>query len=203
MSGTLTPVSSSCIIASGGNNCSVNISWNTLHPVGTSAVTANGMTNVNGNSGNQSFIVPYNSRTFYLYNSALELAKSTITAKCASDTYWNGSQCVAVIACVVVPSSNCQDQLANNAGGPLPCTYSSGSGANINANPTTIVSGGSSTLTWDGSGSCSGTNFSTGGASSGRLTISPVTTTLYTLTCGTSTDQVTVTVDKKPTFIEH
>ena len=59
MSGTLTPTSTSCIIATGAKGCNVNLSWNTVNPIGTSAVTAIGMTNVSGNSGSQSFYVPY------------------------------------------------------------------------------------------------------------------------------------------------
>jgi hypothetical protein len=201
MSGTLLPAATSCDIAVGGSTCNVNIVWNTLHPVGTSAVTANGMVNVNGNSGNQSFVVPYNSRTFYLYNDAVELARSMVTAKCVTGTTWNGSQCAVINACVGVDT--CQDQAASNAGGPLPCTYAPGGGANLNVSPTNILLGGSVTLTWDGSGTCNGTNFSTGGASSGSVTKTPTETTTYTLTCGTSSDQVTVTVNKKPKFKEN
>lgn len=55
----------------------------------------------------------------------------------------------------------------------------------ILVNPSTIQSGNSATLTW-GSGnasSCTGTNFSTGGATSGTISVSPTDTTSYSVSC--------------------
>ncbi|MFA5791962.1 MAG: DUF2341 domain-containing protein [Candidatus Paceibacterota bacterium] len=100
MSGTLTPSTTSCTIASGASSCNVSLSWTTTNPVGTSAVTSNypvaNTTVATGNSGtNISFSVPYLSspRTFYLYNNSVLLAQSTATVSCTSGTSWNGSSC--------------------------------------------------------------------------------------------------------------
>lgn len=94
ISGTLSPSAPTCSIASGASSCTVNLTWSTTNPVGTSAITATGMTSVNGNSGtNVSFTVPYSSRTFYLYNNAILLGTSNATASCISGTTWNGSIC--------------------------------------------------------------------------------------------------------------
>lgn len=92
--GTLSPANPSCVIASGASSCTVNLSWSTTNPVGTSAITAVGMANVNGNSGtNVAFTVPYSSRIFYLYNNAVLLATSNATASCTGGTAWNGTVC--------------------------------------------------------------------------------------------------------------
>ncbi len=73
--------------------------------------------------------------------------------------------------------------------------------ASLSANPTSITSGGSSTLTWSSTNatSCTGTGFSTGGATSGSVSTGALTaTTNYSVSCtgtgGTGTDDETVTV---------
>ena len=86
-------------------------------------------------------------------------------------------------------------------------TDSSGS-ATINASLPIIYSGDSVTITWSclvADTSSSGTNFSTGGAPSGSISVSPADTTTYTLTCDPSggIDSVTVVVKKKPLFQEQ
>lgn len=92
--GTLLPAAPTCTIASGASSCTVNLTWTTTNPIGTSAITAVGMANYNGNSGtNVAFTVPFSSRIFYLYNNAVLLATSNATANCASGTVWNGSVC--------------------------------------------------------------------------------------------------------------
>ncbi|HLP86875.1 MAG TPA: LamG-like jellyroll fold domain-containing protein, partial [Candidatus Paceibacterota bacterium] len=93
MSGTISSSASSCTIASGGSSCNVTIDWSTTNPVATSAVTATGMTTVNGNSGSQAMAVPYSSRTFYLYNNSVQLDSVGVTSSCASGNTWNGSSC--------------------------------------------------------------------------------------------------------------
>mgnify|MGYP001604119193 FL=1 len=57
--------------------------------------------------------------------------------------------------------------------------------ASVTANPTSITSGSNSTLTWSSinATSCTGNNFSTGGALSGSLVVSPSTFTEYAITC--------------------
>jgi hypothetical protein len=76
--------------------------------------------------------------------------------------------------------------------------------ATLTANPDTIESGGSSTLAWDSTGadSCQGDGFSTDGATSGDVNVSPTATTAYTVTCSNSSDSAsasaTVTVNEPP-----
>src|SRR3989344_4936680 len=177
-SGTLTPSSSSCIIPANQSNCNKNLSWTTTNPVGTSAVTkTGGATVATGNSGtNVSLNVKYDTETFYLYNNSKLLAQSTITSSCSGTHVWDGSKCALATS------------------------------ANISVSPTTIFTGGSSTLTWSSDGtSCTGTNFNTGGATSGSILVNPVSTTTYTVTCNgvsASTNSAKVTVRKKPSFIE-
>jgi hypothetical protein len=85
-------------------------------------------------------------------------------------------------------------------GQALTITASSPSTASLSANPTTITSGQSSTLTWSSTGatSCTGTNFSTGSgtATSGSTAVSPTQTTTYTVTCknGTNSAQASASV---------
>lgn len=66
----------------------------------------------------------------------------------------------------------------------------------LTANPTNITSGSSSTLSWSSTNaqSCVGTNFSTGGAISGSVSVSPAVTTLYSVNCAGVTASATVTV---------
>ncbi len=98
MSGKLTPKYPSCIITSGSSSCYINYSWDTINPQGTSAITSNvddngtarSSTVAAGNYGTDiPLIVPFSSRTFYLYNNAQPLAISIVTSNCASGTTWN------------------------------------------------------------------------------------------------------------------
>ena len=99
MTGTLTPASSSCTVASGANSCTNTLTWNTTNPVGTSAVTSPTGTPspANGNSGSRSFTAPYNVSgvNFFLYNNGTKLAQATVTTACVAGTAWNGSRCTA------------------------------------------------------------------------------------------------------------
>jgi len=79
--------------------------------------------------------------------------------------------------------------------------------ASLSANPASILTGQSSTLTWGSTNatSCTGTNFLTGDAVSGSLTVTPLTTTTYSVSCigaaGSASASTTVTVsDSVPTF---
>jgi len=135
ITGTLaTSSSSSCVIAAGASTCNVGLTWTTTNPISTSAVTASGMTNVDANNGSQAFTVPYNSRTFYLYNSAILLASTTITSSCDVGTTWDGSKCALPTnggwSAWSTPSSSCgitdvQTRSCNNpspANGGTQCT---------------------------------------------------------------------------------
>jgi len=71
----------------------------------------------------------------------------------------------------------------------------------IIATPSSVASGGSSLLTWtsDYVTSCTGTNFSTGGATAGSLIVSPTSSITYSITCTdgiqTVSSSATVTVN--------
>lgn len=71
----------------------------------------------------------------------------------------------------------------------------------IVSNPTSVAVGQSALVTWASTNatSCTGTNFSTGGATSGTVTVSPVATTIYTVACtgagGTASASATTTVE--------
>ena len=77
---------------------------------------------------------------------------------------------------------------------------SGGPTASLSANPTSITAGQSSTLTWSSTNatSCTSTSFSTGGATAGSITVTPSSTTSYSVSCtgssGTATASATVVV---------
>ncbi len=222
----------SCIISQGSNSCSVALTWSTTNPVSTSAVTASGMSNVNGNSGSQSFTVPYSSRTFYLYNNAVQLDSHNVTSSCAAGTAWDGSSCAAVVnggwsgwsgwsSCSVTACGStgtqtrtrtCTNPVPQNGGASCSgsstevqsCSTAACTGT-ITLTPSTITQGQSATLTWSSnSASCTGSNFSTGGAASGSITVNPTSTTTYGINCtGSVTDTEVLTVRKKPSFNEN
>ncbi len=76
--------------------------------------------------------------------------------------------------------------------------------ASLVANPTSITSGQQSLLSWGSQGAleCQGINFSTGGAPSGSIIVTPATTTTYKVNCNdatrSATAQATVTVTQPP-----
>jgi hypothetical protein len=100
MTGTLNVTD--CTISAGDDSCDVTLSWDTFNPVGISAVTTS--PNITVAKANQSagmhYSVKYGSRTFYLYNSGMELNAPggvVASANCASSTVWNGDKCAPVI----------------------------------------------------------------------------------------------------------
>ena len=119
MSGTLTPASSSCVIATRGSSCTKTLTWTTAKAVGTSAVTSATATPspVNGNSGSQSFTIPYNpsGAILGLYNNSKLLAEATVTANCNTDVdKWDVStgKCIPIGEGLAVPT--CTSPTATN-----------------------------------------------------------------------------------------
>jgi|GEM_PF-877672 len=91
---------------------------------------------------------------------------------------------------------NCQQFDGSGEAGQINATYSCGGlppiegiGTILTANPTTIVQGQGSTLSWgavyfgNGGASCYSSQFDTGGASSGSVVVYPNVSTTYTVTC--------------------
>jgi hypothetical protein len=87
--GTISAFPASCTVPTGGTTCTTNLTWTTVDPVGISAVTRNlpsgtVFTGNNGTSQPTSVSAEYPNVTYYLYNSAVELASTTVTATCAA-----------------------------------------------------------------------------------------------------------------------
>ncbi len=80
------------------------------------------------------------------------------------------------------------------------CTAPSGPTVDLTLTPPSINQGGSSTLSWTSTNatSCTGTGFSTGGATANHVTVSPSITTSYSISCtgpgGTGTDTAILNV---------
>ncbi len=123
MSGTLTPKPTSCTIPAGKSDCSVDLSWNTVNPQGTTEITspypkpntvvATGNSNAGGIG--TTVTIPYNSRVFYMYNNGKSLVPSsespngsgvTVTASCDTGTSWNGSICIGPMSGAFSVSAN-------------------------------------------------------------------------------------------------
>jgi hypothetical protein len=91
---------------------------------------------------------------------------------------------------VVTPSGNTTYSISCDAGGVAATasqtvTVNSTLSASLTASPTTVVSGGSSTLTWTSNATtkCVGTNFSTANATSGTQVVNPTANTTYSIAC--------------------
>src|ERR1035437_5905849 len=123
ISGTLTPVSPTCTIASGASNCNVDLTWNVTNPENTSFVTSVGGTQVFGNSGGpRAFLVPYSGRIFWLYNydGTNLLATSTATASCIAGTTWNSSSSTCVTNTSTATIQGFKLKMPGNQNGSVP-----------------------------------------------------------------------------------
>jgi len=125
MSGSISASPSSCVIPAGASTCPSTLSWNTINPIGTSAITNQGSTVASGNNGTRTVSVSFGSSTYYLYNSSQLLNSTSVSASCASGSVWTGSYC--------------KENTINND----QCTISS-----FRATPSSIERGESSILSW-------------------------------------------------------
>gem|GEM_PF-3255450 len=94
-----------CTIAAGQSSCNTTLAWNTINPIGTSAVTtptAITVATANASAGTP-YSVAYGSRSFFLYNNAQKLNSAIATAVCASGTGWNMSVCALLDLTAGVP----------------------------------------------------------------------------------------------------
>jgi hypothetical protein len=100
--GSLSLSSNSCSIAVGASSCTVDATWSTTNPIGTSQITsettntgvsAPGTVVYNGNSGGPSPVVisgsSAGSRNFYLYNNGNLLDTKTVTVTGCSRGSWD------------------------------------------------------------------------------------------------------------------
>lgn len=183
-SGTLS--GSDCLIPVGGSTCASTLVWTTANlTTNPTLITRNigtppSFTPSPLSSGSTLTTLSHGQTRFYLYHNSAELSQITLSASCAGGSSWNGTLCQAT---------------------PPVAT------ATLIANPTSIISGGSSLLTWNSTNTsiCSGSGFSTGGIVSGSVSVSPLSTTTYTVTCtgsGTAVAQATVTVSGSPALPE-
>jgi len=103
---------------------------------------------------------------------------------------WNGS----------VAESN----EGNNCSGWQTLTVLAPPTATLTLSPNSVAYGGSSTVSWSSTNAttCTGANFSTGGATSGSVTVSATQSTTYTVYCsgpgGNASDAKTLTVGAQP-----
>ncbi len=88
--GSLTAVPPTCSIAVGSNSCNTNLTWSTVGTAGAVEVTSNNPFAINpirtGVSGGPTSVSVrgIGATTFYLYNSAIELASTTVTTSCVA-----------------------------------------------------------------------------------------------------------------------
>ncbi len=105
MSGTLSASPTSCQVNKGTSTCQTNLTWTTFDPIASSSVTRtspNGtaFSNMNSGTGQPVFISgQYSSATFFLYNSARELASTTVSVSCAAGSAWStaSNKCIGNI----------------------------------------------------------------------------------------------------------
>ena len=133
---------------------------------------------------------------------------NSCTASSAEDPAWTGSKLVTGGTMLVSPfvSSTYVLDCVGDGGAPASAAVTVSVGpavtAMLTASVTDIAPGGTTNLTWTGAGgatSCSGSGFSTSGALTGSVTVSPLVETTYTVTCfgaggATLSDSVTITV---------
>ncbi|MDP9249165.1 MAG: hypothetical protein M3M85_01490 [bacterium] len=133
--------------------------------------------------------------------SGSKVVSPTSTTTYSITCFGNGGQATdtATVTVVSQPPQTCQDPNATNYGGSLPCRYVQSPTVNLTANPTNIQQGQSSTLSWTSQNttSCSA-SWTTSTGTSGSRSVSPGSTTTYSITCfgpgGQATDTETVTV---------
>lgn len=112
MSGTMTANPASCTILAGKSDCSVDLSWNTTNPQGTTEITSPypkpKTTVATGNSGTKTVTIPYDHRDFYMYNNgnALDGNPFTVKSSCDTGTSWNGSICIGPMSGAFSVSAN-------------------------------------------------------------------------------------------------
>ena len=118
------------------------------------------------------------------------LAWSSNGTRCVGTGFSTGNAASGTL--VVSPTSTTTYSVACDAGGATTpatatVTVNASSSASIMSNVTAVPSN-AATISWSSvnASACTGTNFSTGGATSGSVQVTPLVTTTYTVTCDTS-----------------
>ena len=167
----------------GSASASANATVTVTAPAPTASLTANPASITSGQSSTLTWSsTNATSCTGTGFSTGNAISGSVTVAPTTTTSYFvtctNGSASASVSATVTVTA-------------PAPT-------ASLTANPASITSGQSSTLTWSSTNatSCTGTGFSTGNAISGSVTVAPTTTTTYFVTCtnGSASASVSATV---------
>jgi len=105
-------------------------------------------------------------------------------------TVTHGASVTAYQAATVPYGQSCVSQSRTCTNGTLSGTYqyqscAVGPACSLSVNPASVVQGQSSSLSWTSQNatSCTGGNFSTGGATAGAVSVAPSLTTAYTASC--------------------
>ncbi|MFA5751389.1 MAG: hypothetical protein WC898_03825 [Candidatus Paceibacterota bacterium] len=105
MSGTISASPTSCVISAGQGTCNSTLTWNVSNAeifegtaITSSYPTANTILDEHQESGTVVAQIPYNSRTFYLYNNSKLLGEVSVSVVCASGTQWDSSlsKCMSI-----------------------------------------------------------------------------------------------------------
>jgi hypothetical protein len=221
----------SCTIPVNGSTCGVSVNWTTANLTsGVTEITRNNPANthVSFNTSGTNFnnTINFGQSTFYLYHNIngtpTILSQYTADASCATGSSWDGTKCLEDTstsctggrvwngsACVCPVGSTwdgtqCVPEGGGGGGGGGGSTVT----VTLTANPVSIFSGSSSTLTWTSTdaASCSAGSPAvfnpTLVLNGGPVTVKPLSTTTYSITCSGVTAEATITVKKKPIFIE-
>jgi len=131
-----------------------------------------------------------NPATINAGNSSTLTWSSTNSTRCIGTGFSTGTGNPASGSLVVTPSANTTYSISCDAGGVAATasqtvTVSSVLSASLTASPTTVVSGGASTLNWMSNATvkCVGTNFSTSNLTTGTLVVHPTANTTYSIAC--------------------
>lgn len=154
MSGTL--AGNNCTISEGESSCDTTISWSVTNPevVNGSKITSNypsdNTTVYSGDMGvNKTVTIPYDSRSFFLYNNGDPALDSlVITANCGNGLGWDGDSCEEGESPGEEPGGGTGCTPISAICGGTPFTCESGERGNMISSPTVFK--------WDCFGYCGG-----------------------------------------------
>ncbi|MDO8565092.1 MAG: hypothetical protein Q7R67_00465 [bacterium] len=195
--GTLTPASSSCVIAAGASSCNINFSWTTTNPIDTSVITKpTNVTVATGNSGtNVPFAIKWGGETFYLYNNGVLLDQETISGSsvtCAVGTAWNGSSCATLVYTLTVSKTGAGSGTVTSSPAGVSCGSDCSEVYNYNTAVTLTPSPSSGSGFSGWSGACSGSGGCTVTMDAAKSVTANFVTTTYTVTASVNSGSGTI-----------